>query len=131
MTNIKFSEIELPKGLEKSIIQKIQKISAKEILKRKIIGGFSLAISLFSFFEFTLYLISETKKSGFLDYSSLLISDYKLVMSNFSSYILSVVDSVPFFAVTLSMISILAIMASVRYMANIAKFESKSNSLSA
>lgn len=129
MTNIKFKEIDLPKGLEKRILSEIEKTASKEILKRKILGGFALGFSLFSFFEFSLYLISETKKTGFLDYTSLLMSDYKIVMSNFSSYILSVVDSVPFFAVTLSMISILAIMGSVRYLAGISKFGNESETL--
>ncbi len=131
MTKMKFNEIDLPPGLEKKILAKIEMMASKEILKRKILGGFSLAVSIFAFLEFSLYLVSETKKSGFIDYVSLLLSDYKIVLGNFSSYILSVVDSIPFLAVTLAMVSILAIMASARYLAGAAKFEAGSDTLTA
>ena len=121
----------MPYGLEDRVFARIQKYSAHEIMKRKIIGGLSLSISLFAFLEFSLFLISETKKSGLLDYISLLKTDYQVVMGNLSVYILSLVDSVPFFAITLSTLSVLAILASIRYIAGTSRFGYEQKSLTA
>ncbi len=124
MTNIKYKEIEIPQNLGKKVILSIQKMSNRQLMIKKIIGSLFLMVSSFSLFEFSFYLIGEFKKSGFFDYASLMVSDYEIIFSNFSSYILSLIESTPFFALSLVVLSVFAIMKSLSYLANVA---SKSN----
>jgi hypothetical protein len=119
MTNIKYKEIEVPQNLKKKVILSIQKMSNRQLLIKKILGGLFLTVSSFSLLEFSFYLVSEFEKSGFFNYASLIISDSEVVFYNFTSFTLSLIDSTPFFAISLVVLSIFAIMKSLSYLATV------------
>ena len=116
-TMIKFKEINPPAGLENKIYSRIEARAKSYNLKTKLLGFGYLFASFMIFAKFSVYLFDEFRKSGIFEYMSLLFTDYKLVMGNFGEFILSIVDSTPYFAISLYVLAILILMLGVRYLA--------------
>ena len=114
---IKFKEINPPAGLENKIYSRIEARAKSYNLKTKLLGFGYLFASFMIFAKFSVYLFDEFRKSGIFEYMSLLFTDYKLVMGNFGEFILSIVDSTPYFAISLYVLAILILMLGVRYLA--------------
>ncbi len=119
-TNIHFilKEIDPPQNLKAKIFQRIETVIERKNRNRKIIGFSIFSVSIISFIELIIYTVHAFQKSGFSAYASLIFSDSKLVLENFGQFALSLVDSLPFFAITVTLISILVILLSMWYATN-------------
>ncbi len=95
----------------------IQRAMVERKSARKRIGVLFAAISSAIGVYFLTYAINAFQASGFGTYLSLAFSDSRIVFGNFSTFLLSLVDSAPLFALTLCLVAVTAILASVRYVA--------------
>ncbi len=118
---IKFEDIKVPAGLKEGILYKIEMALERQNRNRKIWGFSLMSLSVVSFIPLIIYTISEFQKTGFYSYLSLLFTDSRIVFSNFNEFLLSLVDSFPFFAITMILISIFVILISVKYATNVKK----------
>ena len=108
-------DIEPRSGLETDVFDLIDRYIEKQNFYRKLIG-FSLSLlSALTFVPFAIYTSSQLYSSGIYNYLSLIFTDGNVVISNFREFILSVADSLPFFALTMTAFSIFMILVSVKY----------------
>jgi len=112
------NEINPPKGLELAVLSRIEKEIKRKIILNRIFGGLFSFISIIALVPLAIYTTNEFYQSGFFSFMSLLFSDSKIVFSNFGEYALSIVDSVPLLAITLTLLSVQALLVSVRYIFN-------------
>lgn len=117
----KFEQINPPAELKEKIFEKIEVASEKRAFKKKIFVFSSLFVSFIGFFQFAGYAISEFQSSGFYSYLSLFWSDSKVILSNFNEFIFSLLDSTPFFAITIALVSIFIFLLSMKYLVAINK----------
>lgn len=118
--NIKIllNDINPPADLAAKVFARVESAIEQKNRNRKIIGFSLLFISAASLIDFIIYTINAFQKSGFSAYSSLIFSDSKLVLANFGQFMLSLVDSLPFFALTITLVSISVVLFSVWYLTN-------------
>lgn len=109
------NDINPPADLEAKVLKSVEMALEKKNKNRKIIGFSVFSVSLISFIDFIIYTIHAFQQSGFSTYLSLIFSDSKIVLNNFGGFILSLVDSLPFFAITITLAMILIILVSVKY----------------
>ncbi len=101
-----FNILEPKDSLKASIIKKIKKEEHKMFVLKI---GLSLSFSLGSVVSVVFLLtniIKDYYKSGLSEYISLMFSDGSLLVSYWQSYIMSVVEALPIFAITLVLVSI-------------------------
>ena len=101
-----FNILEPKDSLKASIIKKIKKEEHKMFVLKI---GLSLSFSLGSVISVVFLLtniIKDYYKSGLSEYISLMFSDGSLLVSYWQSYIMSVVEALPIFAITLVLVSI-------------------------
>lgn len=111
-------DVNPPTGLKTKILKRVETAIEQKNRNRKIIGFSIFSVSIIAFIDFAIYTIHAFQQSGFGTYASLIFTDSKIVMSNFSTFMLSLVDSLPTFAITITLISILAILISIKYATN-------------
>ena len=101
-----FSIIEPSKNLKVSIVNKIKKEESKRLIYKI---GLSTSLSLVSIFSIVFLIINIVKdyyQSGLSEYISLLFSDGVLLASYWQSYMMSVIEALPIFAITLVLASL-------------------------
>lgn len=64
------------------------------------------------------YMLEGFYQSGFYSYFSLLLSDPDVVLAYWGDFSLSIVESAPFMGITLSLITIVVLLMSIRIIAN-------------
>lgn len=109
-----YKEVEAPEKLRESIILRIEKFERRmAILKASVSGVFSLAflVALYSSISLT---VSEMGTSGLYHYANLLITDFSDIGAFWRELLLSLVQSLPVFAVTITLLSLLAFIMSIR-----------------
>ncbi len=111
-------DINPPADLKNKILKSIETAIERKNKNRKIIGFSVFSVSIISFIGFAVNLFNALELSGFSAYLSLIFSDSKLVLGNFGEFALSLVDSLPFFAITITLVSMLVIFISIRYATN-------------
>ena len=101
------------------IINRIGREEKLMILKKKLIlESFSLIMSFFVFIPLTLRLLSDIAKSGLMQFLSLLITDFSIVMSDIGNYVLSLLESTPALSLTLTLVTLLALVFSMAKLAD-------------
>jgi len=111
-------DINPPVDLRTKVLQSVETAIEKKNRNRKIIGFSVFSISMISFIGFAISAVRAFQQSGFGTYSSLIFSDSKLVLSNFGEFMFSLIDSLPFFTITITLVSVLLILVSMQYMTN-------------
>lgn len=111
-------DVNPPKDLKDKILKSVETAIERKNRNRKIIGFSIFSISMISFVDFAIMAIRELQQSGFSAYLSLIFSDSKLVLGNLGEFTLSLIDSLPTFAITITLVSILVILISIKYAMN-------------
>jgi len=75
--------------------------------KRLIFTSFVFAFSVSCFVLSGLFFLSAVSKSGFFQMFSLIFSDFKVISSYSTSFILSLLESLPIFNIILSLVMVL------------------------
>ncbi len=95
--------IDIPKGLEESIILRINK-EKKKILIFKIVYASTLFIaSVLVMMPVIKSLLESLRISGFYEYVSLIYYDSSALLSYWKEFIMLVTSSLPFFAIAISL----------------------------
>ncbi len=92
------------------IINRINREEKIAILKRRLILQSSgLLLSFLVFIPLALRLYSDIVKSGLVQFFSLLLSDFNIVMINIGDYAMALLESAPIISLSLALAAILAI----------------------
>jgi len=93
------------------IIKRINYEQKLAFIKRKLFWhSFGLLASLAFFIPLGQKLLYELNQSGFIQSLSLIFSDFQIVMTNFSDFSLSLLESLPAFSLTLMSVALLAML---------------------
>lgn len=101
-----FSIIEPKDSLKVSIIKKIKREELKKYILKTGLGIFISLSSIISTVFLLVNIIKDYYKSGLSEYISLMFSDGSLLVSYWQSYIMSVVEALPIFTITLILVSV-------------------------
>lgn len=101
-----FSEIEFeapapPAGLTGKILLRIEREERRRLAIKTAVFGTVLVGSLSLIVYGWMNVAADASRSGFLVFASLLFSDFSSVLTSFSDFVLSVVESFPVFSATL------------------------------
>ncbi len=94
--SIKVAEV----NLKEKVLRKIEETSNNKAFYRKL---FSLPIIFFSFIFilfFVYIVINQVSNSGFYNYISLIFTDSRLILDNLGDFSFTLLDSIPFFEIT-------------------------------
>jgi hypothetical protein len=89
-------------GLEKEIVGKIKALESNKLLLGQFVYGSIAFVSLGGFIVSLFYLTNTLSVSGVYEYISLLLSDFTIV-SYWKELSYSIVESLPFFEIALSL----------------------------
>ncbi|MFH1427225.1 MAG: hypothetical protein ABIG60_01715, partial [Patescibacteria group bacterium] len=90
------------------VINRINREEKLMILRKKLIlESFGLVMSFFVFIPLTLKLLSDITKSGLMQFLSLLITDFSIVMADIGNYVLSLLESMPTLSLSLTLATLL------------------------
>lgn len=106
--------LEPSKNLRKNILLTIVK-EERQRAKKYLAVSFAVASASAVGLVFSIqYIAQAISQSSFYQYLSLLFSDSDIVLSYWKSFAMSLVESMPFFAVTLVLFAVVALMMSIR-----------------
>lgn len=111
-------EKNVPEGLDLAVFSRIEKSMRSKYLFKTIVGSMLSLFSIIALIPLVSYTHSELYQSGFSNYLSLLFSDGSIVVNNFGSYAMSIVDSIPFLAITSILLLVQILFISVRSLFN-------------
>ncbi len=110
------SDMEPPSSLYAATLARIAFMRRRAAMVRTLLlGGFAF-LSGAIFVPSLAYAVQEFHASGFYDYATLLISDRGLVLTFWREFVLSLLDSLPSFAVLLLLATSVAFIWSLRRM---------------
>ncbi len=102
--------------LATDILDSIDHIIERKNIYRKLFGLFFVFSCLFFLSVYAIYITSDIAHSGFFDYFSLIFSDWKIVFSHLGEFAISLINSVPFFEITLVTFSIFFLLVSAKFL---------------
>jgi len=115
--NYQLNLIEPPGGLLQRIMARIQyERRLMSLKKRIIIFSLTLIISLAAVIFISKMTMSVATASGFTSFFSLIFSDLRIVLINWQSYGLSLLESFPVLGATGVLVAILILMESLKYL---------------
>ena len=115
------TEINPPERLYSSILKRVEK-EKKRYLKIKLF--FHSAIALISFSAIIpsfIYMSGSFTQSGFSQFVSLIFSDGATIISYWKDFALLLAESLPIFSIIVLLISMFALLGSIRYVTRDAK----------
>ena len=115
--NYQLNLIEPPGGLLQRIMARIQyERRLMSLKKRIIIFSLTLIISLAAVIFISKMTMSVATASGYTSFFSLIFSDLRIVLINWQSYGLSLLESFPVLGATGVLVAILILMESLKYL---------------
>ena len=106
--------IEPPKGLLGKIIKRIHKEERLLVFRRVTIFSITLAISLLAFVPTFKILISDFSQSGFINFFSLIFSDFYAVTTYWKSFTMILLETLPTVSLALFLAVVLLLLQSVK-----------------
>ncbi len=110
----KFSEIEPPKGLKEAVFQRIGKEQVRTALRKQRFFQFGLAICGISSFAALAIFGRAILASEFFSLAMLAFSDLKTVLAMWQDYSFSLLETLPTFSVTATLLPIFAFLMILR-----------------
>ncbi len=107
--------------LRNKIIRNIVKNEYKRAKKYLLLSLITASASFVGLFFSVKYALNSFYQSSFYDYFSLIFSDRDMVLSNWKEFSLSLMESLPYFSVTLVLVAIGLFMYSMLIYANTTK----------
>lgn len=111
-----FLTIEPDFGLKEKIIHKIEKEAKKKAVFTFIFAGFTSLTSVLAMIYSLVLIVKDYYSSGLSEYISLVFSDSSILLSFWKEFTLSVVESLPFITITLTLTSVWIFIWSLKYM---------------
>ena len=108
--------IEPPSGLLDRILNRIHREERILVLKRIIIFSTTLVLSLIGIIPSFNILLSNFSQSGFLNFSSLIFSDFSSVTTYWQSFAMILLETLPVVSIALFLAVLLTFLESARYL---------------
>ena len=106
--------IEPPIGLLEKIMKRIHREERILVLRRIIIFSITLVISVIGFFPAFSMLIADFNQSGFLQFSSLMFSDFSTVSTYWQSFTMTLLQTLPALSLALFLAVLLTFLQSIK-----------------
>jgi len=106
---------EIPPGLYNDIVFKLEKARIKKGRTGLLIQGILSLVSLVAIFPVFLNVVERFSQSGFFQYLSLIFTDGEIVLSNWKIFVSSLLESAPFYEVTILLIAIFVLLESLKF----------------
>ncbi len=126
--NTNFS-IEPPKGLLEKILKRIHKEERILVLRRTIIFSATLIASIIGFVPAFNMLSADFSRSGFLNFLSLIFSDFSSVMPHWQNLAMILLESLPAVSLALFLAIVLTFLQSIKSLSKNIKTISGKNRL--
>ncbi len=114
--------IEPPIELFERIIMRIHKEERVLVLRRVILFSITLVVSVVGFFPALNMLISDFNQSGFLNFLSLIFSDFPTVVKYWQSFAMILLESLPALSLALFLAILLTLSQSIKSLTKDVKF---------
>lgn len=121
---IRIYGMEGKKTLEQAICTRIAAYEAQRARRAFIASAVFLPVSGVAFFVSLWYAAGAFAQSGFVDYVSLILSDTDTVLSYWGDFAYSVVEAIPFGAVTASLGLLVLVLVTLRFIISFLHHES-------
>ena len=108
------SNIQPPKDLLEKILKRIHREERILVLRRIIIFSVTLTASLLSFVPTIKILLSDFNQSGFVNFFSLIFSDFSSVATYWQSFTLILLESLPALSLALFLAVLLTFLQSIK-----------------
>ena len=119
------TEIEPAKDLLEKIIKRIHKEERVLVLRKTICFSALLILSLFAFTPAYKTLMLDLNQSGFLNFSSLVISDFSSVLTHWQSFGLILLETLPVISLALFLAVVLTFLQSLKSLTKTSKLYGK------
>ncbi len=110
----KIKDPETPEGLYEAVMQKIGQAARRGARAKSTISGTAILVSLAGVFAGVPVAYAEFSESNFFNYLSLLFTDSAAVLSAWKGFLLSLLESAPFFGMTLTLGVVFVLLLSIR-----------------
>ncbi len=90
-----------PKDLQKQILSRIEREERRTLAWKAAGCAAGLVLSVALVFASYVELMTEASRSGLFSFLSLMVSDFSIVVANFSDFIFSILESFPVFSAAL------------------------------
>jgi len=110
----KLRSIEPPKGLLEKILKRIHKEERILVLRRIIIFSITLAASMLGFVPSLKILLSDFNQSGFLNFFSLIFSDFSSITTYWQSFVMILLETLPAVSLAIFLAVLLVFLQSVK-----------------
>jgi len=110
-----FLSIEPSLGLKEKIIYRIEKETKQKALFAFVFGGLTSLTSVLAMVYSLVLIVKDYYISGLSEYVSLIFSDSSTILSFWKEFIFSVVESLPFLTMTLTLFSLWIFVWSIKY----------------
>jgi len=111
-------KIDPPTKLRANILMRIGREERRRARVFLLVFATVVPFSILGIVFSTQYMLQGFYQSSFYSYFSLLLSDPDIVLAYWKDFSLSIAESVPFMGITLSLITIVALLISIRIIAN-------------
>ena len=112
-----------PKGLYESIMNRIREERRISVLRRRIIlFCLGFVVSAAAFVPAFRWLQTDLSNSGFLQFFSLLFSDFKIVATYWQSFLMSLLETVPAISLAVFLAAVFVFLESLNFLAKNIKF---------
>ncbi|MFA5934366.1 MAG: hypothetical protein WC827_00550 [Candidatus Paceibacterota bacterium] len=110
-----FLSIEPSLGLKEKIIFNIEKEAKKKAFFAFVFGGLTSLTSVLAMVYSLILIIKDYYVSGLSEYMSLIFSDSSVLMGLWKEYTYSIIESLPFVTITLTLVSLWIFVWSIKY----------------
>ncbi len=104
----------VPENLQERILEHISVLSEKRNTAVQRVWSAISYTSIISCVGLAIYAIQDFSQSGFYQYFSLIFTDSAIITSHLNEFILSLVNSIPFFTITMITLSIFIFLISLK-----------------
>jgi hypothetical protein len=106
---------EVPLGLYDDIVFKLEKARIKKGRTGLLIQSILSITSLVAIFPVFMNVVERFSQSGFFQYLSLIFTDGEIVLSNWKIFVSSLLESAPFYEVTILLVAIFVLLESLKF----------------
>ena len=103
-----------PAALRKNILFGILKEERRRARNHLFVSGVAMPLSVIALVFSAQYLMQSFYQGSFYEYLSILFTDTDVAFMYWREFALSVVESMPFMEITLSLVAVLSLLASIR-----------------
>jgi len=106
--------IEPPSGLLEKIITRIHREERILVLRRTIIFSTTLVLSLIGLIPASKILLTDFSQSGFINFSSLLFSDFAVITEHWQSFVMILLETLPALSLALFLAVLITFLQSIK-----------------